>query len=93
MTVLQTLFLYIIKLEINNVLKCTEKEFEVPSWDEFMNLKEVKDKVNLKRNTKKKIKSFAYLPPFFTEVLLDLKHHSAENYLLAFIHTLLVPIK
>ena len=36
---------------------------------------------------------FDYLPPFFTEVLLDLKHHSAENYLLAFIHMLLVPIK
>ena len=82
-----------IKLEINNVLKCTEKEFEVPSWDEFINLKEVKDIVNLKRNMKKKIKSFAYLPPFLTEVLLDLKYHSADKYLLAFIRTLLVPIK
>ena len=82
-----------IKLEINNVLKCTEKEYEVPSWDELMNLKEEKDVAKLKKNTKKKIKSFAYLPPFLTEVLLDLKHHSAKNYLLAFIRTLLIPLK
>ena len=71
----------------------TEEEYDVPLWDEFIKLEEEKDIKKLKKDTKKKIKSFAYLPPFLTELLLDLKHHSAKNYLLAFIHTLLVPIK
>ena len=53
-----------IKLEIENVLKSTEIEFEVPSWEEFLKLEDEKDIKELKKDDKKKIKSFAYLPPF-----------------------------
>lgn len=49
--------------------------------------------MNLKTSEKKKVKSFVYLPPFFTNDLFDLKEHSALKYLISFIQVLGIPIK
>ena len=82
-----------VKIDSETVLKSSEKEIEVPSWNDFIKCEFEKDLQNLKVSVKKKVKSFAYLPPFFTNVLLDLKEHSADNYLLGFIKILKIPIK
>ena len=82
-----------VKIDTETVLKNSEEEIEVPSWNDFIKCEFEKDIQNLKVSVKKKVKSFAYLPPFFTNVLLDLKEHSADNYLLGFIKILKIPIK
>ena len=81
-----------VKIETENVLKSTDEEIEVPSWDDFMDIKNEQQLKNLKTSVKKKVKSFAYLPPFLTDVLLDLKDHSALNYLDTFIRILKSPV-
>ena len=65
---------YPIKIETDEILKSSEEEVKVPSWNDFLDVKDENDLKNLKLTWKKKVKSFAYLPPFFTEVLLDLKN-------------------
>lgn len=42
---------------------------------------------------KKKVKSFVYLPPSFTDILSDLKEHTVRNYLISFIRVLGIPIR
>ena len=81
-----------VKIETVNVLKSTDEEIEVPSWDDFMDVKIEQQLKNLKTTVKTKAKSFAYLPPFFTDGLLDLKYHSALNNLDTFIRILKSPV-
>ena len=57
-----------------------------------MNFKKEQKLEEIKITVKKKVKSFAYLPPFFTNVLLDLKDHSALSYLETFIRVLTLPV-
>ena len=81
-----------VKIDTETVLKSSEEEIDVPSWEDFMKCAFEKDLKKLKVSVKKKVKSFAFLPPFFTNVLLDLKEHSADNYLMGFIKVLKIPI-
>ena len=64
-----------VRIDTETVLKSSDEELEVPSWEDFMNCKVENDLRELKVSVKKKVKSFAFLPPFFTNVLLDLKEH------------------
>ena len=84
---------YPIKIETDEVLKSSDKEEKVPSWNDFLDVREEKDLEELKPTWNKKVKSFAYLPPFFTDVLLDLKEHTAKSYLSSFIKMLKIPMK
>ena len=52
------------------LLSSSNEELLVPSWDDFMKVNSEKDLMILKPSVKKKVKSFALLPPLLTRILL-----------------------
>ena len=81
------------KIETDKVLISSDKEFPVPSWEDIIKIKNKEDLNKIEVSTKRKIKSFALLPPFFTNALLDLKVHEPRDYLFSFIKLIQVGLK
>ena len=75
-------------IETDKVLLSSDNEILVPSWEDFMKIDSEKDIKNLKITTWRKVKSFALLPPFLTNILLDLTKHFPNYYLLSFVKAL-----
>ena len=53
-----------VKIDTDTNLKSSEVELDIPSWEDFIKCTIESDLRELKASVKKKVKSFAYLPPY-----------------------------
>ena len=81
------------KIKTDKVLISSEEEVLVPSWQDFISIENEDDLKTLVGMKPKKVRSFALLPPFFTNALLDLKSHRPKDYLFSFIKLIQLGLK